>query len=135
MEKKKPGFWLGFVVGIVAFTALGLCFYAGTLVAGKDDKKDTKTEEKQDGKKDEENVVLQLDDKQVKEANRFIPKVLCHGYELNLDHKSRKITELSDKEKLALLVAYFTEELYDGDHYTDDGSKLTKKKYLDFLKT
>ena len=113
---------IGFIIGVVATLGLVLCFYAGMQFAKKEDKKDTKTEEKEPAKKPEKvegKIDLDIDHDEVVEARRAFPFALCHEYILRLDGKSRKVSELKDTEKLAMVINYYTEELFNND--SDDG--------------
>lgn len=127
MKEKKSNFWMGFVFGFAAVLVLGLCFYAGTLVAKHEDKKDTKTEEKAE-KKDEKDetkaVELKATDKLVEEARKLVPMKMCHGYDIKLEGKSRTLDDLSTNEKLAMTAFYFGSNLsfenIDPDKYTGE---------------
>ena len=106
---------LGFIVGVVATLGLVLCFYAGMQFAKKEDSKDAKTEEKETNKKPEKTegkIELDIDHDEVQEAARALPFALCHEYFLRLDGKSREVSDLKDSEKMAMVMAYYTEDLF-----------------------
>lgn len=99
------------VLGVVLVVGvLGLSFYAGIKFANYENEKGKTTVEEniKEEKKQELEEVLDVknddDNYIVNKANSFIPRYLCGGYELRLDGNSLKVSDLKDKEKLAMLM-------------------------------
>ena len=117
---KGNKFILGVIVGIIVAALFGLCFYAGTKYAGDGKKEPEKVEKRADSKKEEKQtkdkeVKLDPESKEVDEARNLIPFVMCHGYAIELNGKSRTLNDLTDKEKLAIVMSYYTDKLMDQD--------------------
>ncbi len=141
---KSNKFIIGFIAGVVVALLVGLSFYAGTKYS-EQDKKEEKIEKREEPKKEEKkeeikSEELSLDSKIVKDAAAFLPITDCHGYDIELTAKDRKLNDLSDKEKLAITAAYLSKDLsfdnvpddeYDGEVHKEIKESDVKKLFED----
>ena len=114
---------LKIIICLVLVVALaGLCFYAGTKYTGFDKKEPEKVEKKETEKDSDKEVKLDLDSEEVEEAKELMPFELCYGLAVDLNGKSRTLDDLTDKEKMSIVISYYTDKLFEQD--TDEGYSL-----------
>ena len=122
---------------VLVVVLAGLCFYAGTKYTGFDKKEPEKVEKKEVEKKETKIKELDLDSKEVKDADLIVPRIFCDGLAIQLEGKDRKLEDLSDKEKLAIAASYLSKDLtLDGipeDEYTGEVHKVIKESDVKVL--
>lgn len=128
---------IGIILGIImVLGVLGLSFFAGMKYANHENGNEQKINEKDSDLAPKEELI-KLDDNVVKDADSIIPRTICHGYAIKFDKKNRSVKDISAKEKLAMVIAYFGKDLsFDNvpdDEYDGEVSKEIKKSDIEKL--
>ena len=136
-EKKNNNVWIYTLLVIIILGLAGYIFYDKFWpgLVNNTDKKEVNAEVNND-----ENKIsgkeLSFDSDLVKDAKRLVPQDICGNVDYRFDGKNRKVSELTDEEKLYMLMNYLGKDI--SIEYDDNGDivpvvveESVVKKYFD----
>jgi len=110
MEEKKKGH--GLVIALVIIIVLLVALLAAVTTLLLTNKQDNNTKKPEPTTQVEKYTDLTENDKLVTEAISLIPNNMCGGLALDLQNKDMTIDDLSNKEKLNMVISLHLDKLY-----------------------